>query len=160
MAHEWQVHRATLRDLDVLVRHRRAMWVELGTFSRSVLDSADSVYRSWLRLRLREHRMVGFIAVDSNRVPRGSQTIWLHDIEPSPADPKGVSTVLSTIYVERGSRRKGVGSALVRAATKWCRSSGYPYVTTIATQSSQKMLGKMGYRRLWEMGMVFGKPPV
>ncbi len=151
---------ATWRDIELLVRHRRAMWSELGRFSDSALDAADVVYRRWIRRARREQRIVAFIAVDTARIPVGSQTIWLHEVEPSPGEPGVLRPILSTIYIEPRSRRKGVGRALVRAATNWCRNEGYPYVTTNAVESSRRLLGRSGYRRLWEMGKVFGKPPV
>jgi GNAT superfamily N-acetyltransferase len=159
MARGFRVRKATLRDLDLLVRHRRAMWMELGRFSRPALEASDSVYRRWLRQKMVKKRIVAFVAVDAGQVPVGSLTIWLHDIEPGPDQPRGVNPLLSTLYVERGSRRKGIGSALVRTATKWCRDSGYPYVTGIAAHTSRRILRRLGYLRLWEMGQYFGNEP-
>lgn len=159
MGRGFRVRRATLRDLELLVRHRSAMWAELGRFGRSALEGSGTVYRRWLRSRMRNHRIVGFVALDAERVPRGSLTIWLHDVEPSPDQPRGVDPLLPTLYTEPGSRKKGVGSALLEAATNWCRDAGYPYVTGIAARTSRHLLGRLGYQRLWEMGRVFGEEP-
>jgi GNAT superfamily N-acetyltransferase len=160
MARSFRIRLATVRDIDLLVRHRRAMWSELGTFRGPTLDAADVAYRRWVLRARRDHRIVGFIGVDSAGTPVGSQTVWLHEVEPSPGVGDVVRPMLSTIYVEPRSRKKGVGRALVRAATNWCREAGYPYVTAIAVASSRPLLSSSGYQRLWEMGKVFGKPPV
>ncbi len=42
-----KVRRATLRDLDVLVHQRRAMWEDMGIDDRPALDEADQVYKRW-----------------------------------------------------------------------------------------------------------------
>jgi len=159
VARAFHVRKATHRDLDLLVRHHRAMWIELGRFSKPALDASDSAYRRWLSQRIRRKRIVAFVAVGPEKGLVGSLTIWLHDNEPGPGQPRGVIPLLSTLYVERGNRRKGIGSALVRTATKWCRNSGYPYVTGIAAHTSRRLLGRLGYQRLWEMGQYFGNEP-
>jgi GNAT superfamily N-acetyltransferase len=153
------VRRARLEDLEVLVRHRRAMWNDLGTFSKLALDQSDRAYSRWLRQRIGARRIVAFIASDSQKSPLGSLTVWLHDVEPSPDESRTLRPLLSTLYTEPDSRKRGVATALVRAATRWSRSAGYGYVTGIAAHTSRHLLRRLGYQRLWEMGKTFGREP-
>ncbi|HYS70886.1 MAG TPA: hypothetical protein VEM95_00520, partial [Thermoplasmata archaeon] len=72
----YRVRRATLRDLDVLVRHRRGMWEDISDHAEAALDAADPVYRRWARQRMRSGTLVGFLAETDGRAV-ASGCVWV-----------------------------------------------------------------------------------
>jgi hypothetical protein len=72
-----------MRDLGLLVRHRRYMWEAISDHPVVTLDVADSVYRRWARVRMRSNRFAGFI-VEVGGVPAASGCVWLMPAQPRP----------------------------------------------------------------------------
>lgn len=69
-----------------------------------------------------------------------------------------------SIYLERGSAGKGIGSALMRAMLEECRSRGYRAVFCLISDgnaASIALCGKFGFEKvgcLKSAGLKFGKP--
>src|SRR3989442_383680 len=66
------IRRSTIRDLGLLVRHRRGMWKDIAQFSKADLDVADRAYRHWARAQMKSNRFAGFI-VDVDGQPVASR---------------------------------------------------------------------------------------
>jgi GNAT superfamily N-acetyltransferase len=115
----------------------------------------DKVYRVWLLTEMRRKRIAAFVAVTKRDGVAGSLLVWVRDIEPDPVDGQRKAPFLSAMFVEPDQRRKGIGSALVLAAVRWCRSRRYPYVTGIPVNHARRLLPKLGFEPLLsEMGLL------
>src|SRR5436309_3306126 len=77
------VRRATLEDLDILVRHRRGMWKDIAQIPKADLDVADRVYRRWARSQMNSNRLEAFI-VETGGEPIASGCVWLMHVQPRP----------------------------------------------------------------------------
>lgn len=145
------LRRATLRDLDLLVRHRRRMWVDIGLgFTEAELDAADPVYRRWVRARLRSGVLVGWVVEIGGR-PVASGCVWVQSVQPRPRWPKGRQPYLLSMFTEPEFRGRGFARKIVRASIDWARREGYPRFTLHASDRGRPVYEALGFARTWEM---------
>jgi len=152
------IRTATLRDLDVLVLHRRKMWEALGESDRDVLDAADSVYRRWARQRMRSKRLVGLVAEDSRGLVVASGCIWIQPVQPRPGRPMAVVPYLLSMYTEPVHRRSGLATRIVRKAIAWCREHGHTRMTLHAAPQGRGVYRNLGFEKTWEMRVRISAP--
>jgi GNAT superfamily N-acetyltransferase len=145
------VRKATSRDLELLVRHRRGMWIDLGIREKAVLDEADRAYWKWAKSALRNRSLVGWVAETRDGLEVGSGCIWLRAAQPRPNLKKHVQPYLLSMYTEPRFRRKGVASLIVREAIKWCKKNGHSRLALHASRQGRGLYTKFGFSRTWEM---------
>ncbi len=147
----FRIRAATLRDLDVLVLHRRHMWEDLGERGARALGSADSVYRRWARQRLRTRRLAGFIAEDAQGMPVASGCVWLRSAQPRPGRSLAPLPYLLSMYTEPEVRGRGLATRIVREAIRWCRREGHSRLILHASAQGRGLYRRLGFTRTWEM---------
>jgi len=152
------IRSATVRDLDVLVLHRRKMWEDLGEREPEVLDVADSVYRRWLRQRLQTKRLIGFVAEDSGGHVAASGCVWLQPMQPRPGRSRGAVPYLLSMYTELAHRRRGLATRIARQAIAWCRDNGHSRLTLHAAPQGRGVYRNLGFERTWEMRVRIARP--
>lgn len=145
---------ATLRDLPILVQHRRAMWQAIHAFPKDALDDGDKVYRKWLGKRLRTGVAAAFVAETGNHVPIGSGAVFLRDNDPVPG---GVSTIphIISMFTEKAWRGRGVATRILEELTAWSKERGFPGVTLTPAPKARPLYRRAGFRRGWQMVMPF-----
>ena len=151
IASRLRVRRARLRDLDVLVHQRRAMWMDLGIKDSARLDKADRDYRRWTQTRIRNHQLIGWMVEDKRGRIAGSGCVWLHPIQPSPRWHSTLQPYLLSMYTEPEFRRRGVASMVVSEAIEWSRKKGYGRLALHASEMGRGVYKKFGFTRGWEM---------
>jgi GNAT superfamily N-acetyltransferase len=144
------LRRATTRDLDVLVRHRRLMWIEIGGVDASDLDDADRTYRRWARVRLASGRLLGWIVERGGRAG-ASGCVWLQEVHPRPGYGGGIQPYLLSMYTEPDERGRGHAARIVDAAMRWSDARGYPRLALHASPAGRGIYERAGFKRTWEM---------
>jgi GNAT superfamily N-acetyltransferase len=143
--------RAALRDLDVLVRQRRGMWLSMGGQDRANLDEHDRTFRRWIRTRLRSGRVVGWVAETKGQEIVAGAIVWLRPSVPQPGGRGLVQPYLLSMYTEPGWRRLGLSSRIVGEAGKWAKNNGYGGVRLHASSMGRRLYLRQGFKRTWEM---------
>jgi GNAT superfamily N-acetyltransferase len=151
------IRRASLKDLDVLVRQRRAMWTDMGIRDKSRLEKADRAYRRWALTRMRNHQLVGWLVENRYRKIAGGGCLWLQPIQPGPNQTGTVQPYLLSMYTNPEFRRRGVASMVVGEAIGWCRTRGYSRLRLHASEMGRPVYRKFGFRRGWEMRLDLEK---
>lgn len=146
--------RATLRDLDVLVRHRRGMWLDIGDHTKRDLDAADRVYRRWVRAQMERGRYAAFIVDGPDGSPVASGCVWIMDSHPRPAWAGTKQAYLLSMYTEPAHRGKGYGARIVREALRYSRSRGIHRMTLHAAPKGAPIYAREGFKRTREMRIV------
>jgi len=143
---------ATLEDLDTLVRHRRAMWVELRAPPKRDLDRHDVVYRRWLRREMRAGRFLARIALAPSGEVAGSGALWLMPSQPRPG-PLGrpVIPYVLSMYTEPGSRGLGAATAIVEALVRWSTRKGFRRIVLHASTMGRPIYARLGFEAGSEM---------
>jgi len=143
MASEYALRPATLADADTLVRHRLAMFADMGSvFEPAALDAAfrawlahvmpSGAYRAWLI-----HTASGEVAAG------GGLTVipW----PPGPRYPGERLAFVYNVYTEPAHRRRGLGRLVMDAIHAWCRENGVRSVALNASRDGQQLYQSLGY---------------
>ena len=115
--------RARLGDLDVLVEHRLNMWRDIHPESEPEIEKSRAYTKKWVREKLPKGELIAFIARAPDGRMAGSGCIWLREEQPRPANPLHRLPYLMSMYAERELRRKGVANLVLRRALKWSRGT-------------------------------------
>ena len=143
MSAGYRVRFATLADTDALVRHRIAMFTEMGVpLDAAVLDTA---FRAWL----------------AKVMPVGTYRAWLVDgpdgevvggggitILPWPPGPRYVGDTLAfvyNVYTEPPHRRRGLARLIMDTIHAWCRDQGITSMALNASRDGKPLYEAMGY---------------
>lgn len=148
-----KIRRANLRDLEILVEHRRGMWHDMGYKNKVELDKADKVYRRWAKPRLKTGELVGFIVKAGEQIA-GSGCLWLQPVQPRPGRPgfKGDGQpYLLSMYTQHAFRGKGVATKIVQESIRWAKAKGFPRMTLHASDMGKSIYEKLGFKQTWEM---------
>jgi GNAT superfamily N-acetyltransferase len=151
---KFRVRAATPRDIDVLVEHRRNMFVEMVRPTRDQLEVLEASYRKWAPEMMRRRLLHGYI-VTSGRKVVASGCVWLRDVQPSPGRPAGKVPYLLSVYTVPELRRNGLASMIVKEAMEWSRKKGYHKMVLHASRTGRKVYSKLGWERTWEMEYYF-----
>ena len=146
-----RIRKATLRDLPVLVRHRRGMWQAIHTFPKDTLDDGDAVYRQWLGKRLRSGDAAAFVAETRDRAPVGSGAVFLREHDPAPGRASSQVPHIISMFTEEAWRGQGIATRIVKELEDWCRSSGYLVVTLTPSREQPELYLRAGFERTWMM---------
>jgi GNAT superfamily N-acetyltransferase len=145
VTHNYRVRAAALDDMDALVRHRLAMFVDMGvSFDAPALDR---LFRGWL----------------ATMMPAGIYRAWLVQTEgdedeivaggglsvlPWPPGPYYMGDKLGVIYnlyTEPAHRRRGLARLLMETIHAWCRDAGVASVALNASRDGRPLYESMGY---------------
>lgn len=146
-----KIRRSTLRDIDVLVSHRRKMWEEIGRSSLKKHPIRDPPYRRWLLDLIPKKRFIGFLAVASDGKVVGSGGVWLRDEHPKPDSKRPMVPYLLSMYTVPEFRRNGIAAAIVKEAMNWCKKKGYNIMRLNASKMGRSVYSDLGWERTWEM---------
>jgi len=152
------VRTATVKDLDLLVRHRRSMWAAISDISARDLDAADLVYRRWARTRMHSNRFAGFI-VEVGGFPVASGCVWLMEGQPRPRREGTTAAYLLSMFTEPGHRGKGHAPRIVRAASRWAKARGISVMLLHASDFGEPVYRRLGFERTREMRRILTPAP-
>jgi GNAT superfamily N-acetyltransferase len=146
------VEKATIRDLDVLVAHRRGMFEAMGSGDAKSLARHDIDFRRWVRPKLKRGDYVGFIAW-ADGVPVAGGSVWLQERQPRPGFPGGNLPYYLSVYTHPDFRGLGLATRVTKAAMAWCRAQGYEGMTLHASPMGRGVYRRLGWERTWEMAV-------
>jgi GNAT superfamily N-acetyltransferase len=147
----FRIRRATLRDVAVLVHYRRGMWEDMGVGNTTSLNRADADFERWMRPKIRNGEVVGWIVETSDHRAVGGGCLWVRPVQPRPNLSNLFDPYLFSMYTEPEFRRKGVASLILRKAVQWTRKNGYRRILLHASKKGKHLYRKYGFNRTWEM---------
>lgn len=153
-----QVRRATLKDTQELVHQRRAMWEALGVKGKAEHDRADRIYGRWVRSRMKNERLVGWIAEKRDGTVAGGGCVWLQEVQPRPHRKGTLQPYLLSMYTEPEFRGHGVATKVVEAAIDWTKKQGYERLQLHASEMGRGVYKRLGFARTWEMRFNINRP--
>lgn len=145
-----RIRRATLRDLPVLIRHRRGMFEDMKRGTKAELDQHDRNYARWARRRLKDGSMIGFVALQGKEVA-GSGCVWLREKQPVPGYPGGRVPYLLSMFTERDKRGLGAATAIVKAALAWAKKRKVTLMLLHASDAGRPIYERLGFKATNEM---------
>ena len=143
---DYRIRPATLDDVDVLVRHRVAMFSAMGTsFDADVVTKA---FRDWVTKLLPAGTYRGWVVEgpSGDIVAGGGMTIlpW----PPGPWYVGGRMAFVYNVYTQPQHRRRGLARTIMDAIHTWCRDEGIGVVGLNASGQAQPLYESMGYHQM------------
>jgi GNAT superfamily N-acetyltransferase len=143
MSEAYRVREASLADADALVRHRIAMFTDMGvTIDASALDGA---FRAWLAETMTAGAYRAWL-IETERgaiVAGGGMTVL-----PWPPGPHNVSRKLAfvyNVYVEPAHRRRGLARRIMDAIHEYCSRNGIASMALNASRDGRPLYEALGY---------------
>jgi GNAT superfamily N-acetyltransferase len=138
------VRRASTDDINTLVAHRRAMFLDMGYRDEAALDSMAAKCHTWLLTRMKRGEYLAWLAIAPDRSIAAGTGLWLMDWPPHMigAGPRG--NILN-VYTAGEFRRRGLASELTKAAIQWCRTNGVDIVVLHASPEGRRLYESMGF---------------
>jgi GNAT superfamily N-acetyltransferase len=139
---DYRVRSATIADVDVLVRHRIAMFTEMGV----PLDAAllDQAFRAWLADMMPACTYRAWLAEAGGEVAGGGGITIL----PWPPGPRYAGDRLAfvyNVYTEPAHRRRGLARLIMDHIHDWCRENGITSMALNASRDGKPLYEAMGY---------------
>jgi GNAT superfamily N-acetyltransferase len=140
----YRIREATLDDMDALVRHRLAMFTDMGlSFDAAALGGA---FREWLERMMPAGTYHAWVveAGDGEVVAGGGASVL-----PWPPGPRYMGDKLAVVYnlyTEPAHRRRGLARRLMEFVHAWCRDAGVASVALNASQDGRPLYESMGYQ--------------
>jgi GNAT superfamily N-acetyltransferase len=147
----YTIRAAGVEDLDVVLRHRRRMFEDMGYTDAGALDAVVAVSTPLIERGLREETYRAWFVLDEQgRVVAGAGVIIL-TFQPHARDPRAERAWIVNVFTEPEHRRKGLARTVVRAAVDWCRGAGMKYVFLHASDDGRALYEGLGFRPTGEM---------
>jgi len=119
-------------------------------YDKAQLRELDHDYRPWVRRRLLNGTLIGWIVENQFGSVVGGAVLWLRKGARAPPT-SGTQPYLTSMYTEPTYRGRGVASLLVREAIKWTRSHGYGSILIHTSNKARGFYPRFGFKRTWEM---------
>jgi GNAT superfamily N-acetyltransferase len=150
LAEGYTVRRASTDDIDTLVAHRRAMFVDMGYRDETALDSMAAKCHHWLLNRMNREEYLAWLAIAPDQSIVAGAGLWIMDWIPHMIGSGPRGNILN-VYTAVEFRRRGLAGELLKAALQWCRSNGVDTLVLHASPDGRRLYESMGFVRTNEM---------
>ena len=148
---EITIRRATPRDCDVILHHRRSMFQEMKEGTRDELDRTVQVTRPWLMEALANGAYQGWLAEDGRgKVVAGAGVVIL-SWPASPKNPENRRALIVNVYTEANFRGQGLARRLMLAVLHWLKQQGFRMASLHASEAGKHLYETLGFRVSNEM---------
>lgn len=145
------IRTATPGDLDIILRHRRRMFEDMGYVEPAALDAVVALSTTLIGNGLRDGTYRGWFAVDASGVVAAGAGVIILTFQPHARDPRTERAWVVNVFTEPEHRRKGLARTVVQAAVDWCRGAGMKYVFLHASDDGRALYEGLGFRPTGEM---------
>ena len=151
---EFKICLATIEDIELLTRHRVEMWKDIRPEFKEKAQAMEEATREWVKRKLSDGKLIGFIAKTRTGQVAGSGCIWLREDAPRLTSTRLESPYLMSMYTEEDFRRTGVARMIVKCAIDWCRERGYVTIGLHASEAGAPLYGSLGFKPTTEMRLM------
>src|SRR6476620_5469748 len=155
----WSVRQADASDIEVLARHRAAMFRDMGQLASHQEDALERATAAYLREALPRGEYLAWLAdLREHTLPStiGGAGVQLRPILPRPrlgSDELelGPEAIVLNVYVEPAWRRRGVAEALMRVALDALGARGIRRIVLHASADGRRLYERFGFVATNEM---------
>jgi len=146
----FSIRRASSDDIETLVAHRRAMFVDMGYRDEAALNAMAARCHPWLLAKMSRGEYLAWLATAPDGSIAAGAGLWLMDWIPHMIGSGSRGNILN-VYTEVAFRRRGLAGELMKAAVDWCRSNGVDVVVLHASPDGRGLYEAMGFAGTNEM---------
>jgi GNAT superfamily N-acetyltransferase len=148
---QYRIRRATAADAAVVVRHRVAMFQEMGELAPEQVSAVESASHARLVDELASGEYLGWLVESEHDVVAGAGVL-LHCYYPTSANPRGRPTAyILNVYTEPEHRRQGLALRLVAEILDWCRANDMSRASLHTSAAGRPVYERMGFHCTNEM---------
>jgi GNAT superfamily N-acetyltransferase len=140
------IREATLADLPLLLRYRRAMAEETDGADEAALHRMLAALEPYLRFAIPEGRWHSWIAD-----PGGCASLEIVQWVPGRLDPTPRRAWIHSLYIEPPFRRRGIARQLTQTIISWCRGQGFEWIYLHASEQGRPLYESLGFEPSSEM---------
>ena len=138
-------------DAKTIVRHRRAMFSEMGYRDEAALDQMSGAFEPWLARRMQTGEYLAWFAVGADGSIAAGLGLWLMDWPPHMIGPGAPRGNILNVYTEPHARRLGLARLLMETALVWCRNNGIRAVILHSSAAGRPLYESVGFKSTNEM---------
>ena len=155
---EFKLRAATSADLPLIVKHRHAMFTEMGYLNRAELELTDDKFVEWVtdKLERGEYRE-WFLENENGHVVAGAG-LWLMDWVPHAIDQSTCRGNILNPYAEPEYQASGILRQLLIQILDYCRENSIRTVIVNPSETVRPLFENMGFRPTAEMKIQLAVP--
>jgi GNAT superfamily N-acetyltransferase len=146
-----QIRPAGFADMAHILRHRRAMFRDMGSGTDAELDAMLVTAEAFLREALPAGRYRGWLAETKDGHVVAGAGIAIFPWPGAPRDPSPRRGWIQNVYTEPEFRRRGLARKLMQVVVEWCRTEGFHTIALHASDEGRPLYESMGFRVTNEM---------
>jgi len=154
MAATFLIRPATVDDAEIIVGHRRAMFVDMGYRDAHALDQMCAAFHPWLLARLNTREYLTWLAVADDGAVAAGLGLWLMDWPPHMIGTGARRGNIVNVYTIAEARRQGLARRLMTTALDWCHANGIRAVILHSSEEGRPLYQELGFRPTNEMRLV------
>jgi GNAT superfamily N-acetyltransferase len=140
---DYRVRSATLADAGVLVRHRIAMFTDMGVPLDA--EELDPAFRGWLAEMMPAGTYRAWLAETAGGEVAGGGGITILPWPPGPRYAGDRLAYVYNVYTEPAHRRRGLARQIMDTIHAWCRDEGITSMALNASRDGKPLYEAMGY---------------
>jgi GNAT superfamily N-acetyltransferase len=141
---------ATTADLDLILRHRREMFREMGGDYERSLPLYETASREYFEQALKNRTYYGLLCEVDGQIAGGGGVV-ISAWPGSPMNYDARRAWILNIYVEPTHRRRGLAKAIMNRLIDWCRANGFRSVALHSSEEGRSLYDKLGFQATNEM---------
>jgi GNAT superfamily N-acetyltransferase len=145
------IRKASTADLETLVAHRRAMFVDMGYSDDAALDSMSEKFRVWLLKQMNSGEYHAWLVSAPDGSIAAGAGVWLMDWPPHMVGRGARRGNILNVYTAENYRRRGLARQLMDAVLAWCKENGVDTIILHASPAGRSLYDEMGFRATNEM---------
>ncbi len=149
-----RVRMAVPADIEVIVRHRRRMFEEMGFTDAARNDEMDSRVRAQLLETVPAGTYRGWLVEDRSGAVIAGAGLGVVRLPGKPFNPSGTYAYLMSLFVDPSYRRRGIARLLMQTMIDWARLEGLAEVKLHASAAGQSLYEGFGFRQTNEMRLL------
>jgi GNAT superfamily N-acetyltransferase len=151
-----QIRVATLDDLPHLLRHRLAMFEDMGKLNDGGRAEVERASREYFQQALAAGTYKAWLAEqdDGRILAGGGLVIAAWPGYPGESHPR--RAWILNVYTEPGVRRQGLARRVMQVIINWCRENGFYAVSLHASDAGRPLYESMGFQNTNEMRLTLG----
>lgn len=146
---------ASTEDLEILVGHRRAMFLDMGYEDEAVLDSMSRRFREWLMKQMSAGNYLAWLVMAPDGSIAAGTGLWLMDWPPHMIGTSERRGNILNVYTSANFRKRGLARSLMETVLAWCRENRIDTVILHASPAGRGLYESMGFSETNEMRLRF-----
>ena len=151
---EFSIRKGTLADLDIVMRHRRQMFIDMGYRDESALAATQTTSKPFFAERMKNQTYHAWFVEDAARNVVAGGGVVIFDYHSNPTDPLPKRPMVVNVYTEPSFRRRGIARALMNVIVDWCREYGFGTIILHASDEGRPLYESLGFMPTGEMRLL------